>query len=321
MLASRLLATIIQTKNVFSGIDGRVQKMANELGEFLKARRAMVAPDVRQLGDTRPRRVPGLRREEVAQLAGLSTDYYTRLEQGRHRSPSEAVLAGLAEALQLDATAREHLFALAKAASGGARRSTGAGEVQRVRNSLHQLLDQLTDLPAFVRGRRTDVLAMNPLARFVLHDFLAKPVRERNLLRWALLDPEARTRYRDWEPTVRSMVGTLRLDAGRHPDDPLLPELVGDLAVRSPEFRVWWAEQQVVERTAGVKRLNHPLVGELTVDYEALDVVGETDQTLFIYTTKPGSEDREKMRLLAGWVHERPEPEQGVAPKATDRTE
>lgn len=293
--------------------------MANDLGDFLKARRAMVTPDPLHLGDTRPRRVPGLRREEVALRAGLSTDYYTRLEQGRHRSPSEAVLEGLASALELDQTAREHLFALARAAAGGGRRDPGAGTVQRVRPSLHQLLDQLTELPAFVRGRRTDVLAMNPLARFVLHDFMVEPVRERNLLRWALLDPEARTRYVNWESTVRSMVGTLRLDAGRHPDDPLLTELVGDLAVRSPEFRVWWAEQQVVERTAGVKRLNHPLVGELTIDYEALDVVGETDQTLFIYTTKPGSESQERMRLLAGWVHEGPEP--GVARGVADRTE
>lgn len=277
----------------------------------------MVSPDALHLGDTRPRRVPGLRREEVAQRAGLSTDYYTRLEQGRHRSPSESVLDGLAAALELDQTARDHLFALARAASG--RRDTGAGAVQRVRPSLYQLLDQLTDLPAFVRGRRTDVLAMNPLARFVLHDFMAEPVRERNLLRWALLDPEARTRYVNWEATVRSMVGTLRFDAGRHPDDPLLTELVGDLAVRSPEFRVWWAEQQVVERTAGVKRLNHPLVGELTIDYEALDVVGETDQTLFIYTTKPGSESQERMRLLAGWVHEGPVPGRGDQP--AERTE
>lgn len=295
--------------------------MANELGDFLKARRGMVTPDPLQLGDTRARRVPGLRREEVAQRAGLSADYYTRLEQGRHRSPSESVLAGLAEALELDHTAREHLMSLARAASGNGRRGAGANTVQRVRPSLHQLLDQLTELPAFVRGRRTEMLAMNPLARFVLHDFMAAPARERNLVRWALLDPEARERYQDWEPTVRSMVGTLRLDAGRHPDDPLLTELVGDLAVRSPEFRIWWAEQQVVERTAGVKRFNHPLVGSLTVDYEALDVVGETDQTLFIYTTKAGSEDREKMQLLAGWVHERPEPEQGVAQEATDRTE
>lgn len=277
----------------------------NELGEFLKARRALVSPDP-LLSDPRPRRVPGLRREEVAQLAGLSADYYTRLEQGRHRSPSEAVLSGLADALQLDSSARQHLFALARTAAGGGP-SPSDRRVQRVRPSLHQLLDSLTDLPAFVRGRRTDVLAMNPLARFVLHDFMAEPVRQRNLVRWALLDPEARSRYRDWDQVVSSMVGTLRMDAGRHPDDPLLKELVGELAVQSEEFRQWWAEQRVVERTAGIKRFHHPMVGDLEVDYEALDVAGEVDQTLFVYTTRPGSESHHKMRLLAGWVNERAE--------------
>ncbi|MDO5500186.1 MAG: helix-turn-helix transcriptional regulator, partial [Propionibacteriaceae bacterium] len=178
--------------------------VGNELGEFLKARRAAVAPDPRLLGDPRPRRVPGLRREEVAQLAGLSADYYTRLEQGRHRSPSEAVLNGLAEALRLDDSARQHLFALARAAAGARSPGSTDRQVQRVRPSLHRLLESLPHLPAFVRGRRTDVLAMNPLARFVLHDFLAEPVRQRNLVRWALLDPEARTRYRDWEAVVSS---------------------------------------------------------------------------------------------------------------------
>lgn len=295
----------------------------NELGEFLKARRAAVAPDPRLLGDLRPRRVPGLRREEVAQLAGLSADYYTRLEQGRHRSPSEAVLNGLADALELDTSARQHLFALARAAEGG----TGpkpTDRVQRVRPSLHQLLESLTDLPAFVRGRRTDVLAMNPLARFVLHDFTAEPVRRRNLVRWALLDPEARTRYRDWEQVVSAMVGTLRMDAGRHPDDPLLKELVGELAVQSEEFRQWWAEQRVVERTAGTKRFNHPMVGELDVDFEALDVAGESDQTLFIYTTRPGSESERRMRVLAGWVNEQqesPAAGQGLPAEVSDPRE
>ena len=277
----------------------------NELGEFLKARRAMVAPDPAFLGDPRARRVPGLRREEVAQLSGLSADYYTRLEQGRHRSPSENVLNSLADALELDSSARQHLFALARAAVGASRPDATHRLVQRVRPSLHQLLDSLPHLPAFVRGRRTDVLAMNPMARFVLHDFMVEPVRQRNLLRWALLEPEARTRYRDWEATVSSMVGTLRMDAGRHPDDPLLKELVGDLAVRSEEFRGWWAEQRVVERTAGVKRFNHPMVGELDEDNEALDVAGEEDQTLFVYTTRPGSESERKMRLIAGWGNEK----------------
>ncbi|WP_245630561.1 helix-turn-helix transcriptional regulator [Granulicoccus phenolivorans] len=291
----------------------------NELGEFLRARRAMVAPDLIALGDARPRRVPGLRREEVARLAGLSTDYYTRLEQGRHRSPSDGVLAGLAEALQLDPSARQHLFSLARAAAGDVRGQRSAAAVQRVRPSLYQLLDAV-DLPAFVRGRRTEVLAMNPLGAEVLHDFLAEPVRQRQLVRWALLDPEARSRYRDWESVVSGMVGTLRMDAGRHPDDPLLKELVGDLAVNSPEFRTWWAEQRVVERTAGIKNLHHPVVGDLTVDYEALDVAGEEDQTLFIYTARPGSPTHDRLAQLRELLLERQTRREtaGRTPKGVD---
>lgn len=264
------------------------------LGEFLKARRALVTPPA----GTPRRRVKGLRREEVAALAGVSTDYYTRLEQGRHASPSSQVLAALADALQLDEVARRHLFDLAAATTSRAEKPT----VQRVRPSVHQLLATLHDHPAFVRGRRLDVLAMNPLAAFVLHDFPSEPVRRRNLIRWAFLDPQARDRYREWDQVASSMVGTLRLDAGRHPNDPLLAELVGELSVKDEQFRTWWAENRVAERRDGIKRLRHPLVGDLDVTYEALQVVGDEDQTLFIYSTPPGSPDEQKLRTLAGWV-------------------
>ncbi|WP_411730711.1 helix-turn-helix transcriptional regulator [Paeniglutamicibacter sp.] len=270
-----------------------------ELGEFLKVRRALVSP----AGDGGPRRrVPGLRREEVAALARVSADYYTRLEQGRHKRPSEAVLGALAQALQLDDLATRHLFDLARAVAAP-RRTGPEAAVQRVRPSLHQLLASFTEHPAFIRGRRTEVLAMNPLAAFLLADFPAKPAQERSLIRWAFLDAEARTRYVDWEKIASSMVGTLRLDAGRHPDDPLLLQLVGELAVHSEEFRTWWADHRVVERRDGIKRLNHPLVGHLDIRYEALEVTGEPDQTLFIYTTEPGSESESKLRTLAGWVY------------------
>jgi transcriptional regulator with XRE-family HTH domain len=270
-----------------------------ELGDFLKARRALVAPS----GDAGPRRrVPGLRREEVAVLAGVSTDYYTRLEQGRHKRPSQSVLGALATALQLDELATRHLFDLARAVAEP-RRTPPETTVQRVRPSLHQLLDSFTGHPAFVRGRRTEVLAMNRLAAFLLTDFPSKPARQRSLIRWAFLDEEARTRYVDWERTASSMVGTLRLDAGRHPDDPLLAQLVGELSVNSEEFRIWWADHRVAERRDGIKRLDHPLVGRLDIHYEALEVTGERDQTLFIYTTEPGSESEAKLRTLAAWVH------------------
>lgn len=270
-----------------------------ELGEFLKVRRALVLP----AGDGGPRRrVPGMRREEVAALARVSTDYYTRLEQGRHKRPSEAVLVALADALQLDELSTRHLFDLARSVAAP-RRGGPVSLVQHVRPSLLQLLASFTEHPAFVRGRRTEVLAMNPLAAFLLTDFPSKPVRERSLVRWTFLDEEARQRYVDWEKTASSMVGTLRLDAGRHPEDPLLAQLIGELSVHSREFRSWWADHRVVERRDGIKRLNHPLVGRLDIRYEALAVTGEADQTLFIYTTEPGSESESKLRTIAGWVY------------------
>lgn len=275
-----------------------------ELGEFLKARRALAAP----VGEATPRRrVPGLRREEVAAAAGVSTDYYTRLEQGRHKRPSESVLSALARALQLGETATGHLFDLARS-SAASPSSAPANTIQRVRPSLHKLLDSLTEHPAFIRGRRTEVLGMNRLAASLLTDFLAKPVRQRSLIRWAFLDPAAKERYVDWEQVAASMVGTLRLDAGRYPHDPLLAQLVGELSMNSEEFRMWWADHRVVERRDGLKRLNHPTLGYLEVNYEALDVTGTKDQTLFIYTTNPGSESEEKLRQLAATLSINPRP-------------
>ena len=208
------------------------------------------------------------------------------------------MLGALARALQLDEAATGHLFNLARSVSGSGRNSPSSS-VQRVRPSLHKLLDSFTAHTAFIRGRRTEVLGMNPLAVSLLTDFLAKPVRHRSLIRWAFLDPEARQRYADWEQVAASMVGTLRLDAGRHPHDPLLAQLVGELSMNSEEFRTWWADHRVVERRDGIKRFNHPDVGYLEVSYEALDVTGATDQTLFIYTTEQGSESEAKLRDLA----------------------
>lgn len=288
-----------------------------ELGEFLKARRALVAP----IGDGGPRRrVAGLRREEVATLAGVSADYYARLEQGRHKRPSQTVLNALSRALQLDVTASRHLFDLARAVADP-RGAKPDKSVQRVRSSLHELLDSFTEHPAFIRGRRTEILAMNPLAAFLLTDFMAKPARERSLIRWAFLDPDARTRYRDWEKVASSMVGTLRLDAGRHPHDPLLAQLVGELSMHSESFRTWWADHRVVERRDGVKRLRHPLVGDVEIGYEALDVTGETDQTMFIYTTEPGSESQAKLRTLASWIQDNSASSRQSALAAALRTE
>lgn len=286
-----------------------------DLGDFLRACRAAVSPDDVGLPVAPGRRVAGLRREEVAHLAGVSVDYYTRLEQGRHTTPSDAVIESLATALRLDAAARAHLVDLARPRPTGRR---GVPEVQRVRPAVHALLDSFVDHPAFVLGRRTDVLAANRLAKALIADFEKLPVRERNKTRWMILDPRAREVYPDWEQVAAEVVGTLRLDAGRHPDDPRLGELVGELAVKSEEFRRWWADHRVVERTHGVKRMLSP-VGPITIHYEALSLPGDTEQTLFVYTTEPGSESEQNLRLLAAWTASPVERDAPAEDAVTDR--
>ena len=266
-----------------------------ELGEFLRTCRANATPETT---DTSLRRVKGLRREEVALLAGVSVDYYTRLEQGRHSSPSPSVLDALVRALRLDAAARAHLGDLARPR----RRTVEKSPAQKVRPALHLMLDSFADHPAFVVGRRTDILAANALACALIADWNRMPARERNYCRWLLLDPAAREAYQDWATVAAEAVGTLRLDAGRHPDDPRLNELVGELTIKSDDFRTWWADRRVHERTHGTKRMRHPAIGEITIRFEAFVLPGDLDQTLFVYTTDPGSTSRDNLRLLASWA-------------------
>ncbi|WP_280266356.1 helix-turn-helix transcriptional regulator [Nocardia wallacei] len=274
-----------------------------ELKEFLRTRRARLNVEDMQIGGTGGvRRVPGLRREEVAQLAGVSVDYYSRLEQGRNLNVSDEVLDAVARALRLDEVERSYLFQIARANPRRARRRTPA-RVQRVRPGVRRILETLDDVtPAFVFGRRMDILATNRLARALMTDFEALPPRDRNMLRYTFLDESARELYVDWEEVARDNVAVLRLDAGRHPDDPLLTELVGELAVKSPEFRRWWADHNVRERSHGTKRYHHPLVGDLTIDYESVSLPGDPDQTLCIYTAEAGSASETALRLLATWT-------------------
>ena len=278
---------------------------SSELGNFLRSRRAQASPDDVGLdaAAVRPgRRVRGLRREEVALLAGVSVDYYTRLEQGRHASPSPAVVDALARALGLDAAARAHLADLA----APTRRRAERPQPQRVRPAVHRLLDSFADHPAFLVGRRTDVLAANRLARALLTDWDALPARHRNYTRWMVLDPAAREVFEDWPAVAADAVGALRLYAGRHPADPLLEQLVGELTIASPEFRGWWDDHRVHERTHGTKRMRHPAIGPLVVHYEALALPGDAEQTLFVYDTEPGSASADGMRLLASWTARQP---------------
>ncbi|TDD63421.1 XRE family transcriptional regulator [Kribbella antibiotica] len=270
-----------------------------ELSDFLRTRRARVSPD--QAGipeDGRARRVPGLRRDEVSRLAGVSTEYYTRLEQGRAGSPSPEVVEALCQALRLDLAEREHLTDLL-ARPTPVRRAPATP--QRVRLGLYLLLQTLEHVPAFILGRRTDVLAANRLARAVVTDFEALPVPQRNLARYYLLNPEARERVADWEQIAAETVAMLRMDAGRHPNDRRLSDLLGELTLRSPEFPGWWKEHHVLLRTHGAKRYHHPEVGELQFSYEALHLPDDPDQMLCVYNVEPGSATAEALRLLNSW--------------------
>ncbi|MFB7666308.1 helix-turn-helix transcriptional regulator [Kitasatospora sp. NPDC056138] len=271
-----------------------------ELRDFLRSRRARVAPREAGLGpDTGRRRVPGLRREEVARLAGISADYYVRLERGRNPNVSAAVLEAVARALRLDAVERAHLFDLARPGPGSARRRVVPP--QRVRPGLLRLLDSLTDTPAMILGNRLDVLAANALAKALYTDFDAKPHRHRNLARFIFLDPAARGLLTDWQTAARGAVAALRLYAGRHPHDPRLTELVGELSVHDEDFRRWWADHDVLEYTHGTKRYHHPLVGELVLDYESLTLPDDPDQALYLYTAEPDSPSAHALRLLDSW--------------------
>lgn len=274
---------------------------SSETADFLRSRRAGLTPDRAGLPhDGRTRRVTGLRRDEVARLAGVSTEYYTRLEQGRAHNPSPEVVSALADALQLDASEREHLTDLLAARAEKPRRAPAAP--QRVRPGLHLMLQTLDHVPAFVLGRRTDVLASNRLAREVLTDFEALPATQRNLARYYLLDPEARTRVGDWERIAAETVAVLRLEAGRHPQDRQLADLVGELTLKAPEFAGWWNDHRVLRRTHGTKTYHHPLVGDLTFAYESFEAPGDTDQTLCVYNVEPGSDTARSLRLLADWT-------------------
>jgi transcriptional regulator with XRE-family HTH domain len=269
-----------------------------ELRDFLRSRRARVTPQEAGLPPGRgARRVPGLRREEVAQLAGVSVDYYVRLERGRHLNVSAAVLDAVARALRLTEPERAHLFRVARPTRARPRPLPP----QRVRPGLRLLLDGLTDVPAIVYGRRMDVLAANDLACALYTDFEALPVRHRNMARLAFLDEHFRALYADWEEAGRGIVASLRLYAGRHPHDPALAELVGELSVQDPDFRQWWAEHDVFERTHGTKHLRHPVVGDLVLNYEAFSPTDDPDQRLGVSTPDPGSPSAERLALLAAW--------------------
>ncbi|MGW7565829.1 helix-turn-helix transcriptional regulator [Streptomyces tendae] len=273
-----------------------------ELADFLRRCRAQCDPEQAGLPpDGRVRRVPGLRREEVARLAGVSADYYARLEQGRSVNPSPAVVEAVGHALALDAASLAHLKDLVGITASGPPSRTPS--VQRLRPGLHRLLDSLdTAVPALVLGRQSAVLGANRMARALFADFDAMPAVERNYTRWLFLDEDARDLFVDWDVQARAAVENLRLDAVRASDRQATEALVTELRERSDDFDRWWQQHRVHQRTHGSKRLLHPLVGELTVEYETLSLPGDSDTTLFLYTAEPRSASAEALSLLASWT-------------------
>ncbi|MEV0090710.1 helix-turn-helix transcriptional regulator [Streptomyces sp. NPDC050738] len=269
-----------------------------ELGEFLRSRRARLRPE--ELGLPAyggQRRVPGLRREELALLAGVSVDHYVRLEQGRTLHFSEAVLDAVARALRLDPVERDHLYRLARPWPG----TDGPEDAQQVRPGLRRLLDSAADVPAYVVGRNTDVLAWNQLAAALITDFGALAPRQRNLARLVFLDEGMRSLYADWPAKASDVAAYLRLDAGRHPDDPRTAELIGELTASSPEFKALWDEHRIKDKTHGRYVYRHPVVGELDLGFETLRLPDDPDQALVAHTVEEGSPSQTALRLLAAW--------------------
>lgn len=266
---------------------------------FLKAMRSRLAPEEAGMAPgSGSRRVPGLRREEVARLADVSTDYYTRLEQGRNIHPSRAVLDSVARALHLNPSEQAHMMDLIENCASS---QSPPVRAQGVRPALLQLLDAVANVPAMVLGRRTDILAGNRMAMLLLADFPAMPAAERNLTRWIILNPNARELFRDWPTIASEAVGSLRTDIGRHPNDAKANQLVGELAVHSEHFRQWWAGHRVASHSAGSVRLRHPVVGDLDLCFEDLALREDPDQVFRVYSAKPGSPSADSLTLLGSF--------------------
>lgn len=276
-----------------------------EVREFLTSRRAKITPERAGLPPGSRRRVPGLRRTEVAALADMSVEYYAKLERGNLAGVSPAVLEALARALRLDDAERAHLLNLAQAADGTEaltrprRRPKGQWKPHR---SLQWALDAVTAGPAFVRNGRMDIVAANQLARAFYDDVYATPGNQANLARFTFLDPAARRFYPDWDLAADITVAILRTEAGRNPHDKDLHDLVGELSTRSDGFRTRWGAHDVRHHGSGTKRFHHQVVGDLTLAYEGLEMAAEPGLTLTIFTAEPGSASEEGLRLLASWA-------------------
>lgn len=283
------------------GVDNRA-----EVREFLMSRRAKVSPEAAGLPVIGTRRVTGLRRSEVAMLAGVSVEYYAKLERGAIAGASASVLDAVSRALQLDDAERAHLLDLARAADGiptsgrSRRRATTAPATPR--QSLQWTLEAITEGVAFVRDQRQNLLATNALGRAFYSPVIGDGGRVPNLARFQFLDPASRDFYPDWDLFAQMCVGIMRAEAGRDPHDKAMQDLVGELSTHSEVFRQLWGAHDVRIHGAGTKRFRHPVVGDLTLAYEELAVTAEPGSVLMVYTAEPGSPSAERLRLLASWA-------------------
>ena len=274
---------------------------AAEIREFLTSRRGRITPQQAGLSlYGRKRRVAGLRREEVALLADISVEYYTRLERGNARGVSDEVLDAVSRALQLDEAEHAHLLDLVRIANvqRGPRRSRGS---QQVRPSIRRIVEAMSSIPAFVNNGRHDILYANPLAQALYSEHFRDPVAPPNTARFLFLDPRARTFYPEWDSVAHDVVAALHGEAGRSPYDRALSDLIGLLSTRSEEFRVLWASHDVRFHRSGTKRFHHPLVGDLALAYETLPLPADPGLALVTYSAEPGSPSEAALRELADW--------------------
>ncbi len=273
------------------------------------SRRAKVSPESVGLPEGGNRRVPGLRRSEVAALAGVSVEYYAKLERGAIAGASSAVLESVAAALVLTETERAHLYDLARGADGiptSGRKRRAAQATRATRESLQWTLDAITDAVAFVRDECQNLLAVNELGRAFYSPVIGDGGRTPNLARFQFLDPSSRDFYPDWQTFAQMCVAIMRSSAGEDPQNRRLQDLVGELSTRSETFRTLWAAHDVRTHGSGTKRFNHPEVGELVLAYEELSITAEPGLVLYVYSAQRGTESHEKLQLLASWSRKAP---------------
>ena len=272
-----------------------------EARAFLKSRRDRVTPEQVGLPSHGNRRVPGLRRTEVAMLAGVSVEYYTRLERGDVAGASDGVLDALAMALRLDETERAHLFDLARATSGAGRRRQALAQPSAVRPGVARMVESIVSLPAIVTNHRFDVLHTNPLGRALYSELFDDRACGANTARFVFFSPAARRFYRDWELVALTAVGALRVETAKTPYDRHLSNLIGELSTRSDAFRLMWGSHEVRTFRDGMKRFNHRVVGDISLDHDTMVLAGDGQISVAVYSAAPGSADEDALRLLASW--------------------